>query len=73
MMAAEIDSTELWDVHDVARYLRCDVSYIYRLARKRGFPRRKVGRLARYDPGEVRAWFRKESGESREDGDARGY
>jgi predicted DNA-binding transcriptional regulator AlpA len=65
-MAAEVEqNNELWDVRDVARYLRCNVAYVYWLANKRGFPRRKLGRLARYDPAEVKAWFRKHSGEPR--------
>ncbi len=65
-MAAEVEPTnELWNVRDVAHYLRCNVAYVYWLANKRGFPRRKLGRLARYDPEEVRSWFRKQSGEAR--------
>lgn len=49
----------LWSVEEVAEYLRVppDTLYTWR-KRKYGPPAARVGRYLRYDPADVRAWFR---------------
>ena len=50
---------ELWSVEDVAAYLRVPVETLYRWRKtKSGPPAGRVGRHLRYDPADVRAWFR---------------
>lgn len=53
----EID--QLWSVEDVSAFLRVPVESLYRW-RKYGYgpPAARVGRYLRYDPEQVRAWFR---------------
>lgn len=48
-----------WTVADVARYFRVPVETVYAW-RKRNYgpPASRVGRYLRYDPDEVRAWFK---------------
>lgn len=49
----------LWSVDDVARYLGVPVETLYQWRkRKYGPPGGRVGRHLRYDPADVRAWFR---------------
>ena len=49
----------LWDVEDVAAYLRVPVETLYRWRKQRTGPRAaRVGRHLRYDPSDVRAWLR---------------
>ena len=48
----------LWDVADVAAYLRVPVEAVCRWRKQRtGPPAARVGRHLRYDPAAVRAWF----------------
>jgi excisionase family DNA binding protein len=50
----------LWSVDDVAAFLRVPVETLYQWRkRKYGPPAARVGRHLRYDPADVRAWFRK--------------
>ncbi|MGC1210778.1 MAG: helix-turn-helix domain-containing protein [Micromonospora sp.] len=49
----------LWSVHEVAAYLRVPVETLYQWRkRKYGPPAARVGKHLRYDPEDVRAWFR---------------
>lgn len=52
-------SDRLWRVQDVADFLGLPVETLYRW-RKVGYgpPAARVGRHLRYDPDDVRAWFR---------------
>lgn len=47
------------EVKEVARLLGVSVSHVYRIAQRDPTfpPSRRIGRSARYDPGEVRVWF----------------
>jgi excisionase family DNA binding protein len=51
----------LWDVADVARYLRVSRSWVYHRAEAGGFPLRRVGGLLRFDPAAVKAFARGEA------------
>ena len=46
----------LWDVRDVAHYLKASVSWVYKAAERRELPCIRVGGLLRFDPGAVRAF-----------------
>ena len=46
----------LWDVRDVAQYLKASVSWVYKAAEHRELPSVRVGGLLRFDPGAVRAF-----------------
>jgi predicted DNA-binding transcriptional regulator AlpA len=49
----------LWSVEEVAAYLGVPVASLYQWRKRRyGPPAGLVGRHLRYDPAEVRAWFR---------------
>jgi len=48
----------LWDVRDVARYLKASVSWVYKAAERGELPSLRVGGLLRFDPGAVRAFAR---------------
>lgn len=48
----------LWDIEDVAAYLRVPPQTLYHWRKKRtGPPAARVGKHLRYDPAAVRAWF----------------
>jgi excisionase family DNA binding protein len=51
----------LWDVADVARYLKVSRSWVYHRAESGGFPLRRVGGLLRFDPEAVKAFARGEA------------
>jgi len=46
----------LWDVRDVARYLKASVSWVYKAAERGELPCIRVGGLLRFDPHAVRAF-----------------
>ncbi|OLD47072.1 MAG: hypothetical protein AUI48_05410 [Chloroflexi bacterium 13_1_40CM_2_68_14] len=46
----------LWDVRDVAGYLKASVSWVYKAAERGELPCIRVGGLLRFDPRAVRAW-----------------
>ncbi|GLY97635.1 helix-turn-helix domain-containing protein [Actinoplanes sp. NBRC 103695] len=49
----------LWEVHQVADYLGVPVQTLYAWRkRKYGPPAGRVGKHLRYDPDDVRQWFR---------------
>ena len=49
----------LWGVQDVSQYLGVPVTTLYQWRYQRyGREGRRVGRYIRYDPDEVRTWFR---------------
>ncbi len=51
----------VWTIHDVAGYLRVPVETLYTWRKHRtGPPASRIGRHLRYDPAEVRAWFRQQ-------------
>jgi excisionase family DNA binding protein len=53
----------LWSVDDVSEFLGVPVETLYRWRKFGGGPRAgRVGRHLRYDPAEVRAWFKARQG-----------
>jgi excisionase family DNA binding protein len=49
----------LWSVNEVATYLSVPVETVYQWRkRKYGPPAARVGKHLRYDPDDVRTWFR---------------
>ncbi|SCE99407.1 Helix-turn-helix domain-containing protein [Micromonospora coriariae] len=52
----------LWSVDDVAAYLWVPVETLYQWRkRKYGPPAARVGKHLRYDPNDVRSWFRQKA------------
>lgn len=45
-----------WDVRDVAAYLKCSRSWVYKAAEKGWLPCERYGGLLRFDPEAIRAW-----------------
>jgi excisionase family DNA binding protein len=45
----------LWDVRDVARFLKASVSWVYKAAERGDLPCIRIGGLLRFDAGAVRA------------------
>ncbi|MFI1995722.1 helix-turn-helix domain-containing protein [Actinoplanes sp. NPDC020271] len=59
-MATPVDEPR-WTVDDVAAYLRVDKETVYTWRKRHYGPiGRKVGKHLRYDPAEVRAWYRQQ-------------
>ena len=48
----------LWDVHDVARYLKVSRSWVYHRAESGQLPSFRVGGLLRFDAEAIRAYAR---------------
>ena len=49
----------LWEVEQVARYLRVPKETLYTWRKRHyGPPAARIGRHLRYDPADVRGWFR---------------
>ncbi|WP_041836598.1 helix-turn-helix transcriptional regulator [Actinosynnema mirum] len=49
---------ELWDIEQVAAYLRVPVNTIYQWrTRNYGPPGKRIVKHVRFDPDQVRAWF----------------
>lgn len=49
----------LWSVEDVSAYLGIPVETLYQWRKRHyGPPAGRVGRYLRYEPADVRAWFR---------------
>lgn len=48
---------ELWDVRQVATYLRASESWVYKLASSRRIPCQRTGRLLRFRKDEIDAWL----------------
>jgi excisionase family DNA binding protein len=46
----------LWDVRDVARFLKASVSWVYKAAERGDLPCIRIGGLLRFDAGAVRAF-----------------
>jgi excisionase family DNA binding protein len=47
----------LWNAQDVARFLKCSPSAVYRWAELGQIPCRRIGTLLRFKPEEVEAWL----------------
>jgi excisionase family DNA binding protein len=45
----------LWNVHDVAQYLKASVSWVYKAAERGELPCVRIGGLLRFDARAVRA------------------
>ncbi|MBW6436701.1 helix-turn-helix domain-containing protein [Actinoplanes hulinensis] len=58
-MARTTPEEALWEIDQVAEYLRVPKATLYTW-RKRNYgpPGARVGRSIRYDPADVRQWFR---------------
>jgi excisionase family DNA binding protein len=50
--------TGLWDVNDVARFLKVSRSWVYQRAQAGLLPSLQVGGLVRFDPDAIRAFVR---------------
>jgi excisionase family DNA binding protein len=55
----------LWDVADVASYMRVSKSWVYQATASARFPCVRIGALLRFEPETVRAWVRGETGAAR--------
>ncbi len=52
----------LWSVYDVAAFLLVPVETLYQWRKRRyGPPAARVGKHLRYDPADVRAWFKQQT------------
>ena len=51
------ETVPLWDVKDVARYLKYDPSTVRAMARRGDIPSFKVGREWRFEPKDVKAFL----------------
>lgn len=66
LTAAHLDEShdtpdELWSIEETAAYLRVPPGTLYQWRhRRKGPPAGKVGRHLRYDPADVKAWFREQ-------------
>jgi excisionase family DNA binding protein len=49
--------SSLWDIDDVAAYLKMPKSTIYKLTSKGLIPHKKIGNHLRFDPEEIREWL----------------
>ncbi len=50
---------DLWSVAETAKFLKVPEGTLYQWRhRRKGPPAGRVGRHLRYDPADVRAWFR---------------
>jgi excisionase family DNA binding protein len=52
----------LWTVKDVAAFLRCSTSLVYKKAESGALPSLRIGALLRFDPSAVRTWATKSGG-----------
>lgn len=58
-MSLTTDDDMLWTIHDVSRYLRIRVATLYQWRHQGYGPTgKRIGRHLRYDPNEVRKWFK---------------
>ncbi|BBH71140.1 hypothetical protein ACTI_78250 [Actinoplanes sp. OR16] len=58
-MTLETTTEDLWSIERTSQYLGVPVGTLYQWRHRQTGPRaRKVGRYLRYDPADVRAWFR---------------
>jgi excisionase family DNA binding protein len=58
-MAAHSIPESLWEIDQVASYLRVPKETLYTWRKRHyGPPAARVGRHLRYDPADVRHWFR---------------
>lgn len=53
-MTEESKQESLWDVNDVAAFLKCDVDTVYKWKAQGRIPHVKVGNLLRFRPSEIR-------------------
>jgi predicted DNA-binding transcriptional regulator AlpA len=59
--AERLQEAPLWDVRDVARYLKKSVSWVYHAAAADEVPCRRIGGSLRFAPEEIRAFARGEA------------
>ncbi len=48
----------LWTVKDVAHFLQCSVSLVYKKTEAGQMPTLRMGGLVRFDPAAIRTWAR---------------
>jgi excisionase family DNA binding protein len=53
VVAADEGFDALWNVNDVARFLKCSPSFIYKAAEAGRLPCLRIGRMLRFDPKEI--------------------
>ena len=49
-------SETLWDASDVAKFLKCSRSYVYKAAEAGMLPCLRIGAMLRFDPERVKAF-----------------
>jgi excisionase family DNA binding protein len=54
------ETEALWTVSDVARFLSCSSSFVYKAAESGRLPCLRIGAMVRFDPSIVRAMARGE-------------
>ncbi len=52
----ETPVSTLWTVREVAQFLRCSPSYVYKAAERDVLPAIRIGRMLRFRPEAVRAF-----------------
>jgi len=55
--SVHLEPPALWTVSEVARYLRLRPDTIRAMVRRNELPGTKIGRVWRFEPEAVRAWF----------------
>lgn len=50
--------TRIWTVTDVANLFQVSESYVYELVKRNEIPHGKIGRLVRFDPSDIEAWWK---------------
>jgi len=51
----------LWDVRDVARFLKMSASWVYHASERGEIPHVRIGASLRFEPAAVREWLRNRS------------
>jgi excisionase family DNA binding protein len=51
----------LWTAKEVAAFLKCSTSYVYKAAERDAFPSVRIGRMLRFEQQVVRAFARRQS------------
>ena len=62
-MTTELPTTSesLWNVKDLAKYLRTTTHAIYKLVERGQVPCIRIGKSIRFDPAEIREWVKSKS------------
>jgi len=53
----KFEEESLWSLSEAGRYLNIKRSTLYRWVEKRSIPFKRIGRLIRFDAGEIKRWI----------------